>query len=279
MGGGGEIRWTDFDDEWFPNTPVGEDREDRTRSIRLSVHNRAFTLFGFSPELVVVNEERETNAQLYDYKRTRGELRFVPAVLGFFISLDGGREVNHFPQAPGARLIISLNGGRSLRSLAYAPHGGRGAVAPSGLLRSPAPDMADALPVAGCAILLPRPRPFGRGPTHHGAVEGVGSARQHRVMQNETPKTTTAATFGRSSIERLPPELREAVDAAIADGARAAPGAGQAPGQAPPRKGLSPETVDSHRRGRGGGFAFGLGPRSHRRRSTRGILRNPANPT
>ena len=38
-------------------------------------------------------------------------------------------------------------------------------------------------------------------------------------MQNETPKTTTAATFGRSSIERLPPELREAVDAAIADGA------------------------------------------------------------
>jgi hypothetical protein len=24
-----------------------------------------------------VNEERETNAQLYDYKRTRGELRFV----------------------------------------------------------------------------------------------------------------------------------------------------------------------------------------------------------
>ena len=38
-------------------------------------------------------------------------------------------------------------------------------------------------------------------------------------MQNETPKTSTAATFGRSSIERLPPELREAVDAAIADGA------------------------------------------------------------
>ena len=77
VGGGGEVRWTDFEDEWFPNTPVGEDREDRTRSIRLSVHNRAFTLFGFSPELVVVNEERETNAQLYDYKRTRGELRFV----------------------------------------------------------------------------------------------------------------------------------------------------------------------------------------------------------
>ena len=53
----------------------------------------------------------------------------------------------------------------------------------------------------------------------HGAVEGGGWAGQHRVMQNETPKTTTAATFGRSSIARLPPELREAVDAAIADGA------------------------------------------------------------
>ena len=38
-------------------------------------------------------------------------------------------------------------------------------------------------------------------------------------MQNETPKTSTAAAFGRSSVARLPPELREAVDAAIADGA------------------------------------------------------------
>ena len=50
-------------------------------------------------------------------------------------------------------------------------------------------------------------------------MEGVGGVRQHRVMQNETQETTTAATFGRSSIARLPPELREAVDAAIADGA------------------------------------------------------------
>ena len=50
-------------------------------------------------------------------------------------------------------------------------------------------------------------------------MEGGGSARQHRLMQNETRQTTTAAAFGRSSIARLPPELREAVDAAIADGA------------------------------------------------------------
>ena len=77
VGGGGEMRWTDFDDEWFPHTPPGENREDRTRSVRLSVHNRAFTLMGFSPAIVAVHEERETNAQLYDYERTRGELRFV----------------------------------------------------------------------------------------------------------------------------------------------------------------------------------------------------------
>ena len=77
VGGGAEVRWTDFESGWFPNTPPGEDRADRTRSLRLSVHNRAFTIYGFSPALVVVNEERETNAQLYDYQRTHGELRFV----------------------------------------------------------------------------------------------------------------------------------------------------------------------------------------------------------
>ena len=38
-------------------------------------------------------------------------------------------------------------------------------------------------------------------------------------MQDEAPKSTTAGTFGRSSIKRLPSELREAVDQAIADGA------------------------------------------------------------
>ena len=80
VGAGAEIRWTDYHesaDRWFPNISDGSAREDRTRSLRVSIHNRGFTLAGFSPELVVVNEERETNAQLYDFKRTRGELRFV----------------------------------------------------------------------------------------------------------------------------------------------------------------------------------------------------------
>ena len=77
VGGGGELRWTDFEGEWPPHTPPGEDRADRTQSLRLSIHNRALTVYGFSPEIVVVNEARETNAQLYDYQRTHGELRFV----------------------------------------------------------------------------------------------------------------------------------------------------------------------------------------------------------
>ena len=80
VGAGAEIRWTDYHESegrWFPHIGDGAAREDRTRSLRASIHNRGFTLAGFSPELVVVNEERETNAQLYDFKRTRGELRFV----------------------------------------------------------------------------------------------------------------------------------------------------------------------------------------------------------
>ena len=52
-------------------------RKDRTRTLSLSVHNRAVTLLGFSPRLSVVNERRETNAQALDYERNRGELSFV----------------------------------------------------------------------------------------------------------------------------------------------------------------------------------------------------------
>ena len=74
---GGEYRWTDYEGNWFPNVRDGSSREDRTRSLRVSVHNRALAFWGFSPELVAVNEQRTTNAQLYDYERTRGELRFV----------------------------------------------------------------------------------------------------------------------------------------------------------------------------------------------------------
>ena len=77
VSGGGEYRWTNYESGWFPHVLDNSAREDETWSARASVYNRAFTLLGFSPELGVVHEVRKTNAQLYDYERTSGELRFV----------------------------------------------------------------------------------------------------------------------------------------------------------------------------------------------------------
>ena len=80
VGAGAEMRWADYHESegrLFPPSLDGERRQDLTRSVRASVHNRGFTLLGFSPELVVIHEERETNAQALDFKRTRGELRAV----------------------------------------------------------------------------------------------------------------------------------------------------------------------------------------------------------
>ena len=77
VGASAQLRWTDFEGEWPPHTPPGELREDRTRTLSASVHHRRFTLYGFSPELVLTRETRSTNAQLYDYNKTAAELRFV----------------------------------------------------------------------------------------------------------------------------------------------------------------------------------------------------------
>ena len=77
VSGGGDYRWTDFEAGWHPYVPDNGAREDRTWSARASVYNRGITLYGFSPAVGVVHEVRKTNAQLYDYERTRGELRFV----------------------------------------------------------------------------------------------------------------------------------------------------------------------------------------------------------
>ena len=77
LGGGGEIRWTGFRGIWWPPTRDGLSRRDRALSLRASVHNRGFTVHGFSPELVLAQEARISNAQFQDYKRIRGELRFV----------------------------------------------------------------------------------------------------------------------------------------------------------------------------------------------------------
>ena len=58
-------------------TLYGRPRRDRIRSFSISVLNRAFTLYGFSPQLALIHEARLTNAQAQAYDRNRAELRFV----------------------------------------------------------------------------------------------------------------------------------------------------------------------------------------------------------
>ena len=77
VGGSGRLRWADYEGDWFPFTASGQSRSDLTRTIRLFAHNRALTLEGFSPQISVTQEQRTSNAQLHDYERTIGELRFV----------------------------------------------------------------------------------------------------------------------------------------------------------------------------------------------------------
>ena len=77
LGGSVIHRWTSYEGNWSPHTPGGVPRDDKTLTLRASVHNRALTFFGFSPQVSVVREVRTTNAQLHDYKKTGGELRFV----------------------------------------------------------------------------------------------------------------------------------------------------------------------------------------------------------
>ena len=78
VGGSAQFRWTDYEGTEPPFTPIdGSSREDRTRTLNLSLHKRDFILYGFSPQVVVTYEERDSNAQLHSYDRTRGELRFV----------------------------------------------------------------------------------------------------------------------------------------------------------------------------------------------------------
>ena len=77
VGGTGILRWADYEGNWFPFTEPGQSRSDLTRTLRLFAHNRALTVEGFSPQLSVTQEQRSSNAQLHDYERLFGELRFV----------------------------------------------------------------------------------------------------------------------------------------------------------------------------------------------------------
>ncbi|MDD9992358.1 MAG: surface lipoprotein assembly modifier [Rhodospirillales bacterium] len=77
VGGSGALRWTDWERGWFPFVLDGGERKDLTRTLRLFAHNRALTVQGFSPQISVTQDIRTSNAQLHDYERILGELRFV----------------------------------------------------------------------------------------------------------------------------------------------------------------------------------------------------------
>ena len=73
-----EFRWTNYEPGWFPflddnTTP----REDQTRILSATLLNRAITVFGFSPQIAFSNQVRESNAQLWDFKRNLVEMRWV----------------------------------------------------------------------------------------------------------------------------------------------------------------------------------------------------------
>ena len=77
VGGTAQFRWTGYEGSQVPPTIDNAPREDRTRTLSLSLFKRNLTVYGFSPQVVVTHEERDTNAQVLDYKRIRGEIRFV----------------------------------------------------------------------------------------------------------------------------------------------------------------------------------------------------------
>ena len=72
------LQRTEYEGRGFRHNTIDRDpREDETQSLSVSVHNRAFTVAGFSPRISLVREERDTNAQALDYDRNRAELSFV----------------------------------------------------------------------------------------------------------------------------------------------------------------------------------------------------------
>ena len=78
VGARGSMHWTDFEGSGANYFTIDRmPRDDRLRVLSGSIFNRAFTLYGFSPRVTIINEKRDTNAQGLDYSRTRGELSFV----------------------------------------------------------------------------------------------------------------------------------------------------------------------------------------------------------
>ena len=77
LGGSAQWRRASFDGSFGLLTVSGKPRRDRGLTLRLSVNKRDWTLFGFSPRLSLVNEQRTSNTQGAGYRRTGAELSIV----------------------------------------------------------------------------------------------------------------------------------------------------------------------------------------------------------
>ena len=78
VGLSGEFRWTDYETGGSRSSPmIRTPREDQTRILQATLLNRAMTVFGFSPQIAFSNQVRESNAQVFDYKRNLVEMRWV----------------------------------------------------------------------------------------------------------------------------------------------------------------------------------------------------------
>ena len=77
VGLSGEFRWTDYEGQWAPFVVDNSSRQDQTRILQATLLNRAITVYGFSPQIAFSNQVRESNAQLFDFKRNLVEMRWV----------------------------------------------------------------------------------------------------------------------------------------------------------------------------------------------------------
>ena len=75
VGGSAQVRWADYPGYQFFGRTFP--RKDRTHTLSVSLHKRDLTLYGFSPQLVVTHERRDSTAQALDSVGNRAELRLV----------------------------------------------------------------------------------------------------------------------------------------------------------------------------------------------------------
>ena len=74
LGANATIKQVKYQGRWTQFTAGDVSRKDRIQVSRIYVHKRNFKMFGFVPQVTVVNEERKSNAALYDYRLNRLEV-------------------------------------------------------------------------------------------------------------------------------------------------------------------------------------------------------------